>query len=75
VIWKVLRFIIEVIKTLYGTDKPVKTEVINAKPEKPVDARPDDVLLRELGLHNRATSSDKVCDGSSGQADPDIGKP
>lgn len=56
-----------IIKGIFGTDKPMVTEVQNARPEMPVDNRSDVELLADCGvrLDPRPENKDGLHDSSS----------
>lgn len=74
----IVDIVLKVIKFLWGTDKPIETEVINAKPEKPIGEPSPDDMLADLGL--RIQSTDRTGDEGSlhdnlpGEADASTGK-
>ena len=48
-----LRGIAQFLKEWFGLGKPQETQVTEAKPDKPIDDRPDDTLLGELGVESK----------------------
>lgn len=42
--------LLKIVKLVFGTDKPMVTEVVHAKPEIPIASRPDSDLLSECGV-------------------------
>ena len=67
IVWDIF---IRTLKGFFGTDKPLVTEVQNAKPEIPLPVKSDAELLADLGmrLDDRTKDERDLHDRSSGEA-------
>lgn len=67
--------IVAILKGIFGTDKPMETEVKHEKPDVPVGDRTDDDMLADLGIRvrpdARSESKNDIHTDSPGTTDGD----